>query len=157
MNLSSLHRRHAEICERMANAAKTVEARQQWNDLAAELRHKADRQDGLIAVTTLAAPELKEVPTDPDVPSQGEPSRPPSDLGSKSEATPSEPATAKEAAPEPAHIVEDIPANEEKILPTDQQPIQTDPAFPEVVETADPDWEALIANIRSNKRPNERD
>jgi hypothetical protein len=145
----------------MANAAKTVEARQQWNDLAAELRHKADLQDGLIAVTTLAAPEPKEVPassaTDPDVPSQGEPSRSPSDLGSKSEATPSEPATAEEAAPEPTHIVEDISANEEKILPTDHQAIQTNHAFPEVVETADPDWEALIANIRSTKRPNEQD
>jgi hypothetical protein len=104
MSLPSLHRCHAEICDRMASAAKTEDARQQWNDLAAELRHKADVQEGLITVTPSAGAELEEAPASKDSAAEGgsEPEGPmdaalplpPRDGGSGSEKIPFEPAAA---------------------------------------------------------------
>jgi hypothetical protein len=156
----------------MANAAKTVEARQKWNDLAAELRHKADLQDGLATVIPPAEAEPEAVPaskdsaTQPDAPSHGEPLRPQSDLGSEPEATPPEPVAVsgfKEAPPSELgdtvrrdqSASEDMTATEKQMPPIEHQP--ADHATPEEIGTADPEWEELIAGIRSKTRSNEPD
>jgi hypothetical protein len=132
----------------MANAAKTVEARQQWNELAAELRHKADLQDGLITVIPPAGAELEEVPaskgseTEPDGPNHAKPSLSQGDLRSEPEATLSEPAAVS--------VFKEAP-------PSEHQPTQSYNATPGEVGTGDPEWEELIAGIRSKTRSNKPD
>ena len=177
MSLSSLYKHHAELCQRMAATAKTAEARQQWNDLAAELRHRADVQEGLMTVTPSADAELEEAPASKDsaVERVSEPEGtvdaalplPPRDFGSGSEMTPwnQPPRACAESLRRPglARATSAISAPHRKCRQTkrkryqEHQLVQTDHATPEEVGTSDPEWEELIADIRSNKRPNKRD
>ena len=54
-------------------------------------------------------------------------------------------------------IPEDMPANEEQMLPIEHQPTQSDHVTPEEVRIADSEWEELIAGIRSKTRSNKPD
>jgi hypothetical protein len=48
--LSFLFRRNAEICAEMSTSAKSIEVREQWTELAAHWRQKAEANEAL-AVT----------------------------------------------------------------------------------------------------------
>ena len=166
MRFSSIYKDHVELCERMATSAKSAEARKQWSDLAAELRSKAEGSDGQPATAAPADAKPAVMPSQdsdmerngPGVPVHAEPPLSRSELSAASVPTPSEPSA--ESTKEPRELSDSrVQCAAEEALPTEQQLAQSKPSIPSSVEengVLDPEWEELIAGIRSNRRPDGR-
>jgi hypothetical protein len=158
MALSWLFRRNAEICKEMAAAAKNIEVRDQWVELAQGWQKKAEADELLEKTATSAAPphsanltqaNLEKSPAPHVVPEQLEPKVMPEQL---------EPETTQQQ-PEP-QVTPDQPALVplEMPMPTIEKAISrrsySSPL--EVVDdtgAVDEFWRRAIADIRTQRSP----
>ena len=153
----------------MAAAAKTVEARQKWNDLADELRRKTDTTEGVVPASQPLAAEVS-VPEGSDIgrspaagPEHARPPLPVSELNAEPVISHPEPSVEVKGSADRSGAFDDSEGTEaltaDEMLPAVEDALrietaQAQPTTP-VQERGmpDPEWEELIADIRSMKRP----
>jgi hypothetical protein len=157
MALSWLLRRNGELCKQMASAAKSIEVRDQWVELAERWQKKAAADELLEkAATSAASPHvanltpvnLEKSPA-PHVPEQPEPKVMPEQLDPE----------ATQQQPEP-QVTPDQPTLVplETPMPTIEKPSQDalTQAPLEVVDdtgAVDEFWKRVIADIRTQRQP----